>query len=117
MAEPSITAGIIAAGGVTLFGVSTGLDPSLLIAGFAGSAWAQSYCVPTAIWRRAVMMLIASVIAGYLSPSLAALAAASSDALKDGAPLQLPAAVLIGLTTHQVLGPAVMRLAAKIGKE
>lgn len=39
MAEPSITAGTAVATGLTIFGISTGLDPAILIAGLAGGLW------------------------------------------------------------------------------
>lgn len=119
MAEPSATTAGIAATGLTFFGVATGLDPALLIAGFAGGVWAQSYHPPTSIWRRLSLIALASILAGYLAP--AAAAAAMSFGSVQGAftlaALQLPIAVLIGLTSHRVLGPALMRFAAKKAEE
>lgn len=119
MAEPSATTAGIAATGLTFFGVATGLDPALLIAGFAGGVWAQSYHPPTSIWRRLSLIALASILAGYLAP--AAAAAAMSFGSVQGvftlAVLQLPIAVLIGLTSHRVLGPALMRFAAKKAEE
>lgn len=115
MAEPSATTAGLAAAGITFFGVATGLDPAILIAGFAGGAWAQSYHPPTALWRRAALMVLAAILAGYLAPAVAAVAAAS-DVIRGALPfpaLQLPAAVLIGLTSHRILGPAFMRFATK----
>lgn len=117
MAEPNATSAAAAAAGLTVFGVATGLDPALLIAGFAGGVWGQSYHPPTAIWRRLLLVVMAAVIAGYLAPAAAIGAMAMAPAATVGAlplgTLQLPVAVLIGLTSHRVLGPAVMRLAAK----
>jgi hypothetical protein len=117
MAEPSTTAiaaGTVAAG-LTVFGVSTGLDPATLVAGFAGGAWAQSYHPPATWWKRVSLTLMSAVISGYLSPvAAAAIMYFSKD--RGGLPLavlQLPTAVLVGLTAHRVLGPAVMRFAAK----
>lgn len=115
MAEPSASAAGIAATGLTIFGVSTGLDPSILIAGFAGGVWAQSYHPPVAIWRRLLMTLLASILAGYLTPAIAA-GVASFDTARNVFTLevlQLPIAVLVGLTSHRVLGPAIMRFASK----
>ena len=45
MAEPATsTAAVIASAlGLTVFGVATGLHPSLLIAGLAGGMWALFY--------------------------------------------------------------------------
>ena len=119
MAEPSVTAGTAVATGLTIFGISTGLDPAILIAGLAGGLWAQSYHPPASIWRRVALVALAAILAGYLAPVFAALAA-SSDTVRGVfalTALQLPLAVLIGLTSHRVLGPAFMRFAAKKAEE
>lgn len=115
MAEPSATTAGLAAAGLTFFGVATGLDPAVLIAGFAGGAWAQSYHPPASLWRRAALMVLAAILAGYLAPAVAAVAASSETirGIFTLSALQLPAAVLIGLTSHRVLGPAFMRFATK----
>lgn len=119
MAEPSISAGTAVATGLTIFGISTGLDPAILIAGLAGGLWSQSYHPPASIWRRIALIALASILAGYLAPAAAAVAA-SSDMIRGvftHTALQLPFAVLIGLTSHRVLGPAFMRFAAKKAEE
>lgn len=119
MAEPSVTAGTAVATGLTIFGISTGLDPAILIAGLAGGLWAESYHPPASIWRRVALVALAAILAGYLAPAFAALAA-SSDTVRGVftlTALQLPLAVLIGLTSHRVLGPAFMRLANKKAEE
>ena len=115
MAEPSITAGTAVATGLTIFGISTGLDPAILIAGLAGGLWAQSYDPSAALWRRFPLIALAAIVSGYLAPAVAAVAASSETVrgIFTLSALQLPVAVLIGLTSHRVLGPAVMRLAAK----
>jgi hypothetical protein len=115
MAEPSVTAGTAVATGLTIFGISTGLDPAILIAGLAGGLWAQSYHPPASIWRRVALVALAAILAGYLAPAFAALAASSETVrgIFTLTALQLPVAVLIGLTSHRVLGPAFMRFAAK----
>ena len=122
MAEPSALTAGVATTGLTFFGVATGLDPALLIAGFAGGVWAQIYHPPMAIWRRLPLMILASIIAGYLAPATAAATAAAVISISDKeifnfTTLQLPSAVLIGLTTHKVLGPGIMRLATKKAEE
>ena len=115
MAEPSVTLGTALATGLTIFGVSTGLDPAVLIAGVAGGLWAQSYHPPTALWRRLALIALAAILSGYLAPAVAAVAASSATVrgIFTSSALQLPIAVLVGLTCHRVLGPAVMRLANK----
>lgn len=119
MAEPSVTAGTAVATGLTIFGVSTGLDPAILIAGLAGGLWAQTYHPPTSLVRRVALTALASILAGYLTPAAAAIAS-SSEVLREMFPmaaLHLSVAVLIGLTSHRVLGPAFMRFAAKKAEE
>jgi ABC-type dipeptide/oligopeptide/nickel transport system permease subunit len=111
MAEPSVSAGVVVAAGMTFFGVSTGLDPSVLIAGLAGGLWAQSYQQSTNLLRRIPAIALSSLLAGYLAPAAAAMALYYMPIrLLD---IRLPSAVIIGLTCHRVLGPALMRIAAK----
>ena len=116
MAEPSALITGIAATGVTILGIATGLEPSVLIAGFAGGLWAQSYPPQVNIYRRLALSSTAAILAGYLAPP-AAIAMVHFGAMKEifnsSTTLQPLAAVLIGLTSHRVLGPAIMRLAAK----
>jgi hypothetical protein len=57
--------------------------------------------------------MLASVLAGYLAPGAALYVLSLSPAAFTKEALQLPLAVLIGLTSHRVLGPAVMRFAIK----
>lgn len=115
MADMGITTTSAAAAGLTIFGVTTGLDPAVLIAGFAGGVWAQSYNPPAPYLHRLLMTILAAILAGYLAPA-AAMGIASFDAIKGvfpGTILHLPVAVLIGLLAHRVLGPAIMRIARK----
>lgn len=121
MAEPasSSAALTITAAGLTIFGISTGLHPPILLAGLAGGLWSLSYQPPLPAWRRLAVATLASIIAGYLTPavavgitSIAVWPPAMSNDL-----MQLPIAVTIGLLAHRVLGPAVMRFAAKKAEE
>jgi hypothetical protein len=115
VADISTPAATTTAAGLTIFGISTGLDPALLIAGFAGGLWAQSYSPPAHWLSRLAATSLASILAGYFTPAAAAVLAAS-DTIKGALPgqaLQLPVAVLVGLLAQRVLGPAIMRLARK----
>lgn len=116
MADLSVAAaGAVTAAGITVLGVSTGLDPTVLIAGFAGGLWAQSYNPPTHWLQRLAATALAAILAGYFAPAAAAVLSAS-DAIKGALPghaLQLPVAVLVGLLAQRVLGPAIMRIARK----
>lgn len=115
MAEPGIVSAGAAATGLTLFGVATGLDPAILIAGFAGGAWAQSYHPPAPIWKRVFLTVLAAILAGYLAPAGASIV--MSAGVWQGAftvtTLQLPVAVIVGLISHRILGPAIMKLSVK----
>jgi hypothetical protein len=116
MADVSMAATTAAAGaGITVLGVSTGLDPALLLAGFAGGVWAQSYAPPAHWLQRLAATALAAILAGYFTPAAAVMISAS-DTIKGALPghaLQLPVAVLVGLLVQRVLGPAIMRLARK----
>lgn len=119
MADLSVPAAAATATGLTVFGVSTGLDPAVLIAGFAGGVWAQSYHPPMNIFQRVGVTLIASVIAGYLAPATASVAASLEivRGIFTVATLQLPVAVIVGLMTHKVIGPSLMKFATKKADE
>jgi len=95
---------LIAAAGVTILGVPTGLEPPLLIAGFLGAVWAQSYQAGVPWFRRALMLALSPLLAGYLAPLVAAylytynfIQGAFTQPM-----LQFPAAVVFGLITHEL---------------
>lgn len=122
MPEPTSSAAALAAAtatGLTIFGVATGLHPSILLAGLAGGLWALSYQEPSPAWKRLALTVMASIVAGYLTPAVAAgvtsFGAWPQSVTRDV--VQLPIAVLIGLLSHRVLGPALMRFAAQKAEE
>ena len=122
MPEPTSSAAALAAAtatGLTIFGVATGLHPSILLAGLAGGLWALSYQEPSPAWKRVGLTVMASIVSGYLTPAVAAgvtsLGAWPQSVTRDV--VQLPIAVLIGLLSHRVLGPALMRFAAQKADE
>lgn len=118
MAEPTTSAAALAAAtatGLTIFGVATGLHPSILLAGFAGGLWALSSQPPAPIVRRVSLTVLAAIIAGYFTPAIAA-GVTSLQAWPDSVTremVQFPIAVVIGLLSHSVLRPALVRLADK----
>lgn len=121
MAEPASSAVLAAAttAGLTIFGVATGLHPSILLAGLAGGLWALSYQEPTPAWKRVAVTIMAGIVAGYLTPAVAA-GVTSIGAWPQAVTsdlVQLPIAVLIGLLSHRVLGPALLRIAAQKAEE
>lgn len=121
MAEPTTSVAFAAATatGLTIFGVATGLHPAILLAGLAGGLWALSYQDPAPAWRRIAVTIMAAIIAGYLTPAVAAgvtsISAWPNAVTRDL--IQLPIAVLIGLLAHRVLGPALLRIAEQKAQE
>lgn len=121
MAEPVSSAALAAAtaAGLTIFGVATGLHPAILLAGLAGGLWALSYQDPSPVWKRVAVTIMAAIVAGYLTPAVAAgvtsIGAWPQNVTRDL--VQLPIAVVIGLLSHRVLGPALLRIATQKAEE
>lgn len=104
----------VTAGGVTLLGLATGLDPLLLLAGAWGGWWAQSYQPPAGAMARLNRVLIAAVAAAWGSPPLVGWLA-SRTLLTDEVPgvaWEAVAALGIGLLAVDVLGRGLLKLAA-----
>lgn len=59
----------LAAAGVTLFGIATGLSYDVLLAGFAGGLVSLSFIDPQGIWRRVWTLTSATLLAGYTAPT------------------------------------------------
>lgn len=121
MAEPTSGAAFaaITAAGLTVFGVATGLHPAILLAGLAGGLWALSYQPPAPAWKRVAVTVMSAIVAGYLTPAVAAGVTAIGawpQALTSDI-VQLPIAVMIGLLSHRVLGPALLRFASRKAEE
>lgn len=117
MAEPASSAIVIAATatGLTVFGVATGLNPSLLIAGLAGGLWALSYMPPMPAWKRATTASLSSLLAGWSTPAIVVALTSLEVWPKTVTPdlVQFPVAVAFGLLAHTVIGPAMLRLATR----
>lgn len=120
MSEPTSAVAALTVGtGLTVFGVATGLHPSVLLAGLAGGLWSLSYDPPAGAWRRVAVTCTASIVAGYLAPAVAA-GVAALDVVPRSVTvdvLQLPLAVLIGLVSRQALGPALLRIVTRKSEE
>jgi hypothetical protein len=117
MPEPTSSAAAVTvtAGGLTLFGVVTGLQPALLIAGLAGGWWALSYQRDAmTIGRRISVLGISALVAAWVTPPAVAMTVHSGWFPGVAAELmQYPGAAVVGLVAHAVIGPGLMRLAAK----
>lgn len=121
MTEPAATAttAAVTATGLTLFGLHTGLDPILLLAGLAGALMELSYGEPRPPWRRLTGIVSASLLAGYLTPAAVAIVRVKS-LLPEGIAEEviLPAAAAtIGFLSYRVIGPAILRIANKFAMD
>lgn len=58
----------IAATGITLLGVATGLSYEVLLAGFAGGLVSLSFLSPVTFWQRIWTPVTATLTAGYTAP-------------------------------------------------
>ena len=119
MPEPTastVAAVTLTGTGLTLFGIATGLHPMLLLAGLAGGWWALSYQNdPMPLLRRCSTLGISALAAGWITPPAVAgtVSAGWLGPNATGEILQYPGALIVGLLAHAVLGPALMKLAAK----
>ena len=118
MAEPASTtvaAFAASAMGLTVFGIATGLNPSLLIAGLAGGLWALFYGTPQPIVRRCLSAAMAALVAAWMAPGLSAgiqdLPFAPRLLTHDS--IQFPVALIIGFLAMAVVGPGLMMLSRK----
>lgn len=117
MPEPtSVVAVAVTAGGLTVFGMATGIHPPLLLAGLAGGWWALSYQpAPMAFGRRLSVLTISALSAAWITPPAVA-ATMGSGLLPPGMTgdlIQYPGAVFVGLLAHRIIGPMLMRLAER----
>lgn len=117
MSEP--TTPFIATGGLTLFGVVTGLHPMLLVAGFVGCWWYNSYLGELTLRQRIGSAILAAFVAAWLTPPSIAWVTSlawwppSVPALTAG----FPCALAFGFLTHRVIGPQLLRVAQKKAEE
>lgn len=116
MSEPaSVSVAALTTGGLTLFGLATGLHPMLLVPGFVGCWWYNSYLPELSTGQRIASGLIAALVAAWLTPPLIAWITSLAwwpptvPALTAG----FPSALCIGFLTHKVIGPTLLRAAQK----
>ncbi|HJW26425.1 MAG TPA: hypothetical protein VJ576_16140 [Rhodocyclaceae bacterium] len=122
MAEPTATTAAVYAlvpAGLTVFGFATGLHPVLLVAGFVGGWWAQSYIDSLTLPKRLSSCAISALAAAWGAPPIVAWLPSISwwPASVPAQLLQFPLAMAIGLVAYKVLGPALLRLASKKAEE
>lgn len=113
MSEP--TTPLLATGGLTLLGFATGLHPMLLVAGFVGCWWYNSYLPALTIGQRITSGIIAALVASWVTPPLITwltsltLWPPTVPALTAG----FPCALAVGFLTHKVIGPQLLRITQK----
>lgn len=116
MAEPVTTSSAamgVTAGGITVLGIATGLQPALMLAGAWGGWWAMSYQPPLSLSARLSRIFISAVAAGWLAPGAIAFAhdKAWLPAAIPAENLHFPAALLTGLLAVDVIGRGMLKLA------
>lgn len=117
MGDPTTAGAAVAVtgAGITVFGLAIGLHPELLLAGFWGAMWSLGLSEAIPPLRRVSITGVSSVVAAYATPAVVHAARGLSlwpQAL-TGDVAQYPIAVLIGFGAHRVIGPAILRIAAK----
>lgn len=120
MAEPGSTAVLgMTAAGVTVFGVATGLQPDLALAGLWGGWWALRFLPPMSILSRISSVATASIISAWATPAVAAGLTGFAWWPKEVGYnlLKFPVAVGFGLLLHTVIGPALIRFGQKKAQE
>lgn len=114
MAEP--VAPSIASGSLIVLGVATGLDPMLLVAGFIGCWWYNTYVQPPLpIVQRLTSGILAALVAAWVSPPVLAWVTGSAwwpSHVPSGS-VGFPLALAAGFLTHRVLGPTLLRVGQK----
>lgn len=111
----SSAANAITAAGITIFGISIGLQPDILLAGFWGAVWSMTYIDKMPIGKRAVVTCTSTIIAGYATaPVFDAITGLQMFQSNSITPLaKYVIAIGIGFTAHKIIGPAILRLSSK----
>lgn len=111
MSEPatSVTVTVTQAGGITLFGIATGLDPVLIVAGAAGGWWALSYLEsPGRALARANRIALSSILAAWGSPVVVGLNFLPLPENIPEFPLKIVVSIGIGLSVIDIIGKGLM---------
>ena len=122
MPEPttsSAAAFAVTASGLSIFGILTGIHPMLLVAGFVGGWWFNSYGPAMPMGQRLSSGLLAALVATWSAPPIIAWLTSADwwPAAVPAAVFSFPAALVIGFLTHKVVGPTLLRLAQKKADE
>lgn len=109
------TTQLMTTGGVTLFGVATGLQPELLIAGAVGGWWAMSYQGLLSLWTRIKRIFVSAMVGAWSAPIIVYLISEKLVTIPHAA--SLPVALGVGLLTIDVLGTGLSGVASRFLKK
>lgn len=114
---PAIATSVSTSLSVVIFGVDTGLQYAILIAGIFGGTTALSYLEPGKPFKQACDVISASLFAGYTSPATAGMLTHGLIKATLLAPgtitppgLELALAFLIAFLAHGVLLPGIRKV-------
>ena len=119
MTEPIASAAGATAAGITILGITTGLQPQLLVAGAAGGWWAVTYLPPSSALSRINRVLISAAVAAWSAPAVIGFALHQQwlPPVASVSVLETLAALGIGLLTIDVLGGGALTFARRwVGK-
>ncbi len=98
----------MAAAGITVAGIATGVNIDILFAGFAGSLVSLSFLGELSIAKRCWTLFTSTLTAGFTAPTLSAWVAKMVEN-SDSPPSGVFAGFVIGVTA-QVFIPGIMKL-------
>lgn len=116
MAEPTATGVfVLTATGISIFGVATGLDPVLLVAGVAGGYASLSYQPAQSFSGRITSVVMSALMAAWGAPVLVAAASGQPfiPVAVTGEILKFPVALIGGFLAQTVIAPGLMALAKR----
>lgn len=116
MADPSSTAAATAAAGITIFGVATGIDPSLLLAGLSGGWLALYQFEVFGLASRIGFVVLSALLGSMVGPLAGSVALAMLTKAGISVPpnqIHIPMAIVVGLLSIRVIGPRLVGFAQR----
>lgn len=116
MADPSTTAAATAATGITIFGVATGIDPSLLLAGLSGGWLALYQFEVFGLASRFGFVVLSALLGAMVGPVAGSVALAmleKAEIIVPASQINIPMAIVVGLLSIRVIGPRLVGFAQR----
>lgn len=113
----TIAGGAALAAGLSIFGVQTGIDPAVLLAGLGGGLWAQFSVEVTVWWKRVISSSMSAIVAAMFTPIGFGFLRGVTPELVTDIQLSLAIATVIGFLTFSVISPMMLKLAQKKAEE